>query len=97
MCLERRGFWDVADGASLSPRYPSQIGNLCDRVYVRRGIASFRPQSCGRQKEVPMERETQHIEDGVIELGAVSERTEGNGEAGLDIAGQRNQVGISDD
>ncbi|WP_162528555.1 benenodin family lasso peptide [Novosphingobium sp. BW1] len=44
-----------------------------------------------------MERETQHIEDGVIELGAVSERTEGNGEAGLDIAGQRNQVGISDD
>ncbi|MFA7584724.1 MAG: benenodin family lasso peptide [Novosphingobium sp.] len=44
-----------------------------------------------------MERETQHIEEGVIELGAVSERTEGNGDVAADQVGLRIQTGISDD
>ena len=44
-----------------------------------------------------MERETQNTDEGVIELGSVSTLTEGNGGVALDNAGERIELGLSDD
>lgn len=44
-----------------------------------------------------MDREDNNQVDGVIELGSVSVLTEGNGDSGLDGAGQKVISGLSDD